>query len=265
VIVDSHCHLTYLDDPDECLATARRRQVGAFLCVGVDESNSREVIELASSYPDVWASVGQHPDGVSRTPALDWVESTANHGKVVAIGETGLDYYRLDSSDDAREVRRWQGDAFAEQLAIAARMRLPVIVHSRAAENDTLALIRSQPDVTGVLHCFTESWELAKGALDLGYYVSISGIVTFRNADNVRDVAVRIPRDRLLVETDCPWLAPAPNRGKRNQPAFVVDTAQFLAELRDTSFEALAAETTENFYRLFERARTSGAHRSAPI
>jgi TatD DNase family protein len=266
VIVDSHCHLNYLDDRDTKLADARRRQVGAFLCIGVDETDSRAVLELAASYPDVWATVGQHPAGVKDAAALDWIEALAGHGKVVAIGETGLDYSRLDAlsgttEDQARNFRRWQREAFATQLASAARQQLPVVVHTRGAEGDTLALIRNRPDVIGVLHCFTESWDLAKAALDVGYYVSISGIVTFRNAANVRDVAIRVPRDRLLIETDCPWLAPEPHRGKRNQPAYVVDTARFLADLRGTAFEALAAETTENFYRLFQRARVSGAHK----
>jgi TatD DNase family protein len=262
VIVDSHCHLNYLERPDECLAAARRRQVGAFLCIGVDEARHREALTLADAHHDVWATVGQHPEGVSSPPALGWIEAAARHAKVVGIGETGLDYFRL--GDDAAELRRFQQEAFATQLEIASRLGLPVVVHTRAAESDTLAAIRQRPDVIGVLHCFTESWALAKAAIDLGYYVSISGIVTFRNAANVREVAVRVPRDRLLVETDCPWLAPEPHRGRTNEPAFVVDTARFIARLRGTSYESLAAETTENFYRLFARARSvGGTSRSA--
>jgi TatD DNase family protein len=262
VIVDSHCHLNYLESPDERLADARRRQVGAFLCIGVDEAEHPAVLALASAYPDVWATVGQHPDGVRAPSALDWIEPAAEHPKVVGIGETGLDYYRLGDDDDARAIRSFQIEAFEAQLAIASRLGLPAVVHTRAAERETLAAIRNQPDVAGVLHCFTESWALASGAIDLGWYVSISGIVTFRNAANVREVAARVPRDRLLVETDCPWLAPEPHRGRPNEPAYVVDTAHFLARLRGTRYDVLAAETTENFYRLFSRARATGARRT---
>jgi TatD DNase family protein len=261
VLVDSHCHLNYLDDPHERLAEARRRQVGAFLCIGVDQGTSRDVLALAQQYPDVWATAGQHPEGITGPCGLDWIMPLARATRrIVAVGETGLDYFRLDATDAARQVQRWQCDAFAAQLAIAAELELPAVVHTRAADDDTIAIIRNQPRVTGVLHCFTESWTLASAALELGWYVSISGIVTFRNADNVRAIAVQVPADRLLVETDSPWLAPVPHRGQVNEPAFVVDTAHYVAELRRVPFEVLAAQTTENFYRLFTGARLAGPH-----
>jgi TatD DNase family protein len=249
LLVDSHCHLTYLDEPREKLAAARERGVSAFLCVGVDEDGIDAVLDLAQSEPDVWASVGQHPEaaGASR----DWIAARARHRSVVALGEMGLDYFHVD--DPAQ--RAVQREAFDAQLDLAARLDLPVIIHTRDAVADTLHSLRAHPGLRGVLHCFTESWEMASEALDLGYYVSISGIVTFNNGDNVRDVARRVPAERLLVETDCPWLAPVPHRGSKNEPAFVADTAAYLAALRGTDAEAFARQTTVNFYTLFDRAR----------
>lgn len=247
VLVDSHCHLNYLEDPDGCLNAARARGVGAFLCIGVDEGGIDQVLALADAHPDVWASVGQHPEAAVADPG--WIVPRLTHPRVVAAGEMGLDY----AHDPDAEQRRLQLARFEFQLALAAQHQLPAVIHTRAAEADTLARLRAHGDVIGVLHCFTESWEMASAALDLGYYVSISGIVTFKNADNVRAVARRVPDDRLLVETDSPWLAPVPNRGKRNQPAFVADTAAFLAELRNQSLETLTDATTRNFARLFAR------------
>jgi TatD DNase family protein len=252
VLVDSHCHLNMLDDTDAVLMAARSRGVGGFLCIGVDEAGISAVLALASAHPDVWATVGQHPDASAADPA--WIDGCLDHPRVVALGEMGLDYYHESSAQGQARQR----DRFAWQLDRAAVTGLPVVVHTRQAEADTLTLLRSYPGVTGVLHCFTESWELASAALALGYYISISGIVTFRNGTNVRDVARRVPADRLLVETDCPWLAPVPHRGRRNQPAFVADTAAFVADLRGVARETLAAETTANFFQLFSRARAPG-------
>jgi TatD DNase family protein len=166
------------------------------------------------------------------------------------VGETGLDYHRLTDED----VKHRQRHDFERQLELAERHGLPVIVHTRAAEADTLELMTTASSVIGVLHCFTESWTMAERALDLGYYISISGIVTFRNGENVREVARRVPDDRLLVETDAPWLAPVPHRGRENEPAFVRDTAAYLAELRGVTLEELTGATGDNFFRLFERA-----------
>ncbi|MFW6092798.1 MAG: TatD family hydrolase [Pseudomonadota bacterium] len=249
MLIDSHCHLNYLEAPADRLAGARARGVEAFLCIGVDEPGIGEVLALAEHHPDVWATVGLHPDGAAA--ATDWIEPHLAHPRVVAVGEMGLDYFH----ETEPAARRAQMARFDEQLALAGAHGLPVVVHTRAAQDDTLALLRAHRGVTGVLHCFTESWEMASAALDLGYYVSISGIVTFRNAENVREVARRIPDDRLLVETDSPWLAPVPYRGKPNQPAYVVETAAFLAELRGQSLEALARLTGENFFAAFSRAR----------
>lgn len=217
------------------------------LCIGVDEAHITEVLTLAGTEPDVWASVGQHPEAAAHPWA--WIEALLDEPRVVAVGETGLDYFHTDDA----AVRKRQRACFEHQLMLAARHGLPVVVHTRSAEDDTLALLRAFPGVIGVLHCFTESWDMAEAALGLGYYVSISGIVTFRNGDNVREVARRVPADRLLVETDAPWLAPVPHRGQQNEPAYVVDTARYLAELRAVDLETLAGETTANFQRLFAR------------
>jgi TatD DNase family protein len=197
----------------------------------------------------VWASVGQHPEA-AESPT-DWIEDYLGHPRVVALGETGLDYHH---ARDAR-LRGLQRERFDRQLTLANASGMPVIVHTRDAQADTRELLNSHAGVSGVLHCFTESWELAAAALDLGFYISISGIVTFKNGGNVRDVARRVPRDRLLVETDSPWLAPVPHRGQTNEPLFVVDTARYLADLLDWEYAELAAQTTANFYELFRRAR----------
>jgi len=252
VLVDSHCHLNDLDDCDARLAAARARGVGAFLCIGVNESTAAAVDAIAARHTDVWCTHGIHPDSVAKSASSGWLDRALNGERVVGVGETGLDYFRLAADD--RETRTQQRESFATQLALGRERGLPVVVHSRAAEADTLDLLRAHAGAIGVLHCFTESWQLARNALDLGWYVSISGIVTFKNADSVRDVARRIPADRLLVETDCPWLAPVPHRGRRNEPAYVVDTAEFLAQLRETPLAMLAETTTRNFATLFARA-----------
>jgi len=252
VLVDSHCHLNYLDDPDARLAAARAAGVGAFLCIGVNAATHEAVTSIALRHADVWASAGVHPESADGDLSLDWVIAATRHDRVVGIGETGLDYFKIEGA--VADVQRQQRESFAAHLAIARDAALPVIVHTRAAEADTIDLLRAHRGTVGVLHCFTESWELAAAALDLGWYVSISGIVTFRNADNVRAVARRVPRDRLLIETDCPWLAPMPHRGKTNEPAFVTHTAAYLAALRGEQLDDLAARTTTNFARLFTRA-----------
>jgi TatD DNase family protein len=249
VLVDSHCHLNYLDDPDAKLDAARSAGVRAFLCIGVNAATQPAVLLLAERHSDVWASAGVHPESATDEP-LDWIRAAVRHRRVVGIGETGLDYLGIDADDPKRRIQR---DSFAAQLAIASEANLPAIVHTRAAEDDTRDLLIAHRGVVGVLHCFTESWSLASAALDLGWYVSISGIVTFKNGDNVRDVARRVPIDRILVETDAPWLAPVPMRGKTNEPAFVVHTAEFVARLRGDDPVDFAAATSANFARLFHR------------
>ena len=217
------------------------------LCIGVEAATISDVIAFAESHEDVWASVGEHPGSASEDQS--WITDHIAHQRVVAVGEMGLDYhYEKDPGAQAR-----QRASFAAQLGLAERADLPVIVHTRAAEAHTLALLRAHPKVIGVLHCFTESWRMAEQALAMGYYISISGIVTFKQAENVREVARRVPSDRLLIETDAPWLAPVPHRGQQNQPAYVADTARFLAELRGEPLEHLAATTTQNFLDLFRR------------
>jgi TatD DNase family protein len=249
LLVDSHCHLNYLDDPDARLASARAAGVDGFLCIGVARDSIDAVIACAQRHGDVWASVGQHPEAAAAS--IDWIAAYLEHPAVVAVGEMGLDYHYASSRPEDDAVRQLQRERFDAQLALAGVAGLPVIVHTRDAEADTIELLNKHAGVVGVLHCFTESWELASAALDLGYYISISGIVTFKNADNVREVARRVPRDRLMVETDCPWLAPVPHRGQTNEPLFVVDTARYLARLLDWDFQELADQTSANFRRLF--------------
>jgi TatD DNase family protein len=256
VLVDSHCHLNYLVDCDARLAAARAVGVSGFLCIGVKRDTHAAVMDIAERHPDVWASAGIHPESAEGSADVEWIATALTHPRVVGVGETGLDY--SDSAEGSSAKRDWQRASFAAHLALAHSNDLPVIVHTRAADNDTRDLLRAHRDSVGVLHCFTESWELARAALDLGWYISISGIVTFRNAANVREVARRVPDDRLLVETDCPWLAPVPHRGKTNEPAYVTHTAAFLATLRDQDAQQLAAQTSANFRRLFKRTALSG-------
>ena len=245
MFVDSHCHLNYLDDPEEKIVSAGESGVGAILCIGVEQDRISEVVGLATRFPRVWCSVGEHPDSAEGCP--DWVRGFIDHPKVVAIGETGLDYFR----EEGRSNRTAQIASFDSQLQIANETGLPIVVHTRSAEEDTIDLIKSHPGFTGVLHCFTESWEMAKVALDLGFYISISGIVTFKNADQVKEVAKRVPDDRLLIETDAPWLAPVPRRGKPNEPAYVVHTAEYVASLRGQTTQSIGAITSNNFFDLF--------------
>ncbi|CAD5109024.1 TatD family hydrolase [Zestomonas carbonaria] len=260
MLVDSHCHLDRLDlathggSLDSALDAARACGVGHFLCIGVSADNAAAVKALAERYADVDCSVGVHPLDLEpgAAPALDWLLGELEHPRVVAIGETGLDYHY---EPEAAEL---QQEAFRLHLEAARITGKPVIVHTRAARADTLALLREAAlPQAGVLHCFTEDWEMARAALDLGFYISLSGIVTFRNADALREVARRVPAGRLLVETDSPYLAPIPYRGKPNLPQYVREVAEFLASVRGTSFEKLAEQTTANFQRLFPLARVN--------
>ncbi|MCL5041011.1 MAG: TatD family hydrolase [Gammaproteobacteria bacterium] len=257
MLIDSHCHLDRLDltayqgSLDGALDAARTRGIGKFLCIGVDAANAPVVKGIAEQYADVYCSVGIHPlDLASNGQAsLDWLLQAIDHPRVVAIGETGLDYYYHPEHADPQQA------SFATHLQAAEQSGKPVIIHTRSAKEDTLRMLR-EADLpnAGVLHCFTEDWDMARQALDLGYYISLSGIVTFRNASELREVARQVPADRLLVETDSPYLAPVPHRGKPNEPQFVHDVASFLAELRGESFEQLQQSTTDNFHRLFPLA-----------
>ncbi len=256
-LVDSHCHLDMLDltpydgDLDQAVQSARSRGVGHILNVCVSMKDFPQVLATAKQYPFVSASVGLHPNEQDEETSADELINLAQDDKVVAIGETGLDYYRSSG-----EVE-WQRQRFREHIRAAKETGKPLIVHSRQAKDDTIRLLKEEKAaaVEGVLHCFTEDWEMASKALDLGFYLSFSGIVTFRNATAIQEVAQRLPLDRMLLETDSPYLAPTPNRGKPNEPAFIVHTAQFIAELRGIDSEQLAAETTANFFRLFKQAK----------
>lgn len=256
MIVDSHCHLNYkglVERQDAVLAQARAAGVGAMLNISTRESEWDEVVGLAEAEPDVWASVGIHPHEADAHVGVDTAKlvERAAHPRVIGIGETGLDYY-YDHSDRAQ-----QRASFREHLAAARDTGLPVIVHTRDAEADTAEILRDEMGkggFGGVIHCFTASAEFGRIALDLGFYISLSGIVTFKNAHDLQAVAKWVPEDRLLVETDAPFLAPVPHRGKAGEPAFVADTLAFVAKLRGQTAAELADVTTDNFYRLFSKA-----------
>lgn len=257
MFVDSHCHLNYkglVEQQAEILARARDSGVSAMLNISTREREWDEVIGLAEEESDVWASVGIHPHEADQHVGMDCAKLVAKsaHPRVVAIGETGLDYY-YDKSDRAQQCT-----GFREHIKASRQTGLPIIIHTRDAEADTAAILTEEMRegaFTGVIHCFTASAEFARIALDLGLYISLSGIVTFKNAQDLQDVAKWLPANRLLVETDAPFLAPIPHRGKTGEPAFVADTARFVAQLRDVAPETLAEQTSDNFYDLFTKAR----------
>lgn len=256
-LVDSHCHLdrlnldAYHGDFQAMLAATRADGISHMLCIGVDLETFPRVRELAEAHDDVHATVGVHPlYKESREPDADELVRLADHPRVVAIGETGLDYFY------AKEERDWQRKRFVEHIRAARRTGLPLVIHTRGAKDDTLALLREHGEgqVRGVLHCFTEDRDMAEQAIDLGFYISISGIVTFRNAEELRDTVRRLPLERLLIETDSPWLAPVPYRGKPNEPRFVARVAECVADLKQVPVADLARITRENFYTLFNKA-----------
>lgn len=255
-LIDSHCHLNYAglaERQEEVLANARARGIVGFLNISTRQSEWGEVVGAAERNADVWATIGVHPHEADAHPDLGagvLVEAAA-HPRVIAIGECGLDYY-YDKSDRAAQRERFQA-----HIEAARSTGLPLVVHTRDAEEDTAEILTREVGkggVNGVLHCFTGSAHLAQAALDLGFYISISGIVTFKNARDLQEVAKAIPQGRLLVETDSPFLAPVPHRGQTCEPAFVADTAAFLSDLRDEPLDELAEATTANFFRLFGKA-----------
>ncbi len=256
MLVDSHCHLDRLkykegENLETAVQFARDRGVEKMLCVGISVENRQAVTDIAEQFDGVYASVGVHPlDVETGLASVDDLITWSKHDKVVALGETGLDYYY------SAEQKTLQQESFVLHLEAAAQTKLPLIVHTRDARQDTLDLIREHGNMesAGVLHCFTENWDMASKALDMNYYISISGIVTFRNADELRDVCKQIPLDRLLIETDSPYLAPVPFRGKPNQPAYVREVGEFIAELKGVSYEELIQVTGDNFHRLFYKA-----------
>lgn len=256
MLIDSHCHLDRLKAaPDHAsleniVATAKARGVEYFLCVNVRQQGFEAMRDKVAAFEQIFLSSGVHPLDVKEGLDVTQIRAFAQDPKVVAIGETGLDYFYAD------ETKALQQQCFEQQIALAVDLDKPLIVHTRDAREDTIAMLKQgQADkVGGVLHCFTENWEMAKAAIDLGFYISVSGIVTFKNAGELRTVIRKVPKDRLLVETDSPYLAPIPHRGQENQPAYVRDVAEFVAELRGERYEDLAQYTSDNFFNLFKDA-----------
>lgn len=251
MLVDSHCHLDFPElasQLDSVLALMRDNRVSRALCISVKLEDFPNVRALAERHAELYASVGVHPDyeGVDEASVKELV-TLANHPRILGIGETGLDYYRLKGDLE------WQRERFRTHIRAARECCKPLIVHTRSAADDTLRIMREERagEVCGVMHCFTESWEVAASAMELGFYISFSGIVTFKNAQSLKEVARKVPLDRMLIETDSPYLAPVPFRGKVNQPGLVKHVAEEIAWLRDVPFEDVARATTENFHKLF--------------
>jgi TatD DNase family protein len=257
MLADSHCHLNYkglVEEQQAVLARARARGVTAMLNIATRENEWDAVLATAEREPDVWATVGIHPHEADQHSHIDTAKLVARaaHPRVVGIGESGLDYY-YDHSDRAR-----QQASFRAHIAAAREAKVPLVVHTRDAEEDTAAILKEEMDeggYTGVIHCFTASGAFADRALDLGLYISISGIVTFKNARDLQETAARLPRERLLIETDAPFLAPVPHRGKPGEPSFVADTAAYLAKLRGEDLDDLQSYTAGNFHALFSKTR----------
>lgn len=251
MFIDSHCHLNFpelAENLDEVLENMRLNGVSAALCVGVNLENFPQILQLAERYGQIYASVGVHPDNELDTePTQAQLVASAQHPKVIAIGETGLDYFRLKGDLE------WQRTRFRTHIRAARECRKPLIVHTREAAQDTLRIMKEEgaDQVGGVMHCFTENLEIAQAAIEMGFYISFSGIVTFKSAAIIKEVAQRIPLERILIETDSPYLAPVPHRGKLNQPAYVKHVAEEIATLRKIPVEEVGQTTSENFVRLF--------------
>ncbi|MFY7871408.1 MAG: TatD family hydrolase [Limnohabitans sp.] len=269
MFTDSHCHLTFDElhnRLDAVLAEMHSAQVHQALCICTTMEEFSSVQSLAAGHAHLWATVGVHPDNEEvLEPSVEDLVKASGQPKVVAIGETGLDYYQMDDRKGGRTVSDldWQRERFRTHIRAARLTRLPMVIHTRAASADTLAILREEGEcgdgssAGGVFHCFTETREVARAALDMGFYISFSGILTFRNASDLREVAQWVPEDRLLIETDSPYLAPVPYRGKTNSPAYVPYVARQLADLRGTSAQAIGELTTVNFHRLFARTAAS--------
>lgn len=255
MLVDSHCHLDrlnlekYQGELELALQAAKEQDVSYILCVCVELEELPNILKIAEQYEHIWASVGLHPTEERPEPSEEQLIKLAAHPRIIAIGETGLDYYRCEA--DAVD---WQRERFRTHIRAAKASNKALIIHTRQAQADTIQILTEENarDVGGVMHCFTESWEMAKQALDLGFYISFSGIVTFNNAKVLQEVAKKVPLERMLIETDAPYLAPVPMRGKPNEPAYVKYVAQFLADLKAVSYLKLAEQTTKNFFDVFK-------------
>lgn len=255
MFIDSHCHIDFPDFEEGVPALLERMATAGVkhaLCVAVDLERFPRILALAEHYPNLYATVGVHPDhDACREPGVEELVSLAAHPRVLALGETGLDYYRM-----ARDQVEWQRQRFRTHIRAARQAGKPLVIHTRAAAEDTLAIMAEEgaSQAGGVMHCFTESWSVAQAALDMGFYISFSGIVSFKNAIELKEVARRVPLERLLIETDAPYLAPVPMRGKRNEPAYVRYVAEEIARLRSIPLEAVGEATSGNFFRLFRPA-----------
>lgn len=253
--IDSHCHLDFPElvaDQAQVLAAMKQNDVGLALCIAVSVPDFPGVLKLAEEHDHLWASIGVHPQ-YEDTPELseaDFAEYL-KHPKIVAVGETGLDYYW------GKEPLEWQRDRFRTHIRAAIAADVPLIIHTREAKEDTMRILKEEgaERCGGVMHCFTEDWAMAQEAMELGFYISMSGIVTFKNAQQVQEVATKTPLDRLLIETDSPYLAPVPYRGKRNDPSLVIHVAEKIAELKQIPVKAVKEATTENFFKLFKKVQ----------
>ncbi len=252
-IVDSHCHIDRVDleefggSVESMLSHAKELSVNKFLCVCIDLEHFDQVHNLALQHSNIYASVGVHPtEIIGKEPSVEKLLELSSSERVIAIGETGLDYFRV-KKDEAD----WQRDRFRRHIRASNKSEKPLIIHMRESKEDIIDILQKENAQSGVMHCFAEDWETAKAALDLGFYISFSGILTFNNANDLREIAKKVPADRLLVETDSPYLTPAPYRGKPNSPAYTYYVAEKLAEVRNTSIDEIAEVTTTNFNNLF--------------
>ena len=256
MFIDSHCHLDfpeYQERLPEVLENMARAKVTHALCISVDIPDFPKVKRLAQSHPNLYASVGVHPDYEDTPePTLEFLLEEAKDPKVIAIGETGLDYYRM--GDRSYESMEWQRERFRTHIRASLAAKKPLIIHTRSASQDTLKIMKEEGagEIGGVMHCFTESYEVAQAAIEMGFYISFSGIVTFKSAKDLQATCKALPIERILIETDSPYLAPVPHRGQTNEPAWVSHVAGFIAGLRGVSIESIAEHTTHNFYQCFQ-------------
>ena len=260
MFIDSHCHLDFSEFQSrlpEVLANMKASKVNHALCVSVDLPDFPNVLKLAQEHPHLYASVGVHPDYEDTPePSLEFlVETASKHPKIIAIGETGLDYYRM--GDRSYESLEWQRNRFRTHIRASLASRKPLIIHTRSASADTIKILKEEgaERIGGVMHCFTESYEVAKAAMDMGFFISFSGIVTFKSAKDLQETCKQVPLDRMLIETDSPYLAPIPYRGKINEPAWVSKVGEFIADLKGVPIETLATSTSNNFFECFQLDR----------